>query len=175
MEGRAWSSIAEQEAAYLLLPYTEQNRQTVERLLDERFAEFLETEFVDDPEERVARAAEGKPAVIPDWDGPLFCYASDRVAQDGCKVQIMDRLFPEREDMGWESGWAFYSGDEGDVYGEGDDYYKSHCGFYDIRDICRIDPDIIRFLNLPYGTMQMRGEDGAWYEVIRDDKGEEET
>ena len=41
----------------------------------------------------------------------------DRVAQDGCKVQIMDRLFPEREDMGWESGWAFYSGDEGDVYG----------------------------------------------------------
>lgn len=27
----------------------------------------------------------------------------------------------------------------------------------------------------PYGTMQMRGEDGAWYEVIRDDEGEEET
>jgi hypothetical protein len=23
--------------------------------------------------------------------------------------------------------------------------------------------------------MQMRGEDGAWYEVIRDDEGEEET
>ncbi len=66
-------------------------------------------------------------------------------------------------------------GDEGDVYGEGDEYYESHCGFYDIRDICRIDPDIIRFLNLPYGTMQMRSEDGAWYEVIRDDEGEEET
>ena len=175
LEGRAWSSIAEQEAAYLLLPYTEQNRQAVERLLDERFAEFLETEFVDDPEERVARAAEGKPAVIPDWDGPLFCYASDRVAQDGCKVQLMDRLLPEREDMGWESGWAFYSGDEEDVYGEGDEYDDSHCGYYDIRDICRIDPDIIRFLNLPYGTTQMRGKDGAWYEVIRDDEGEEET
>ena len=87
----------------------------------------------------------------------------------------MDRLFPEREDMGWESGWTFYSGDEGDVYGEGDEYYESHCGFYDIRDICRIDPDIIPLLNLPYGTMQMRGEDGAWYEVIRDDEGEEET
>ena len=61
------------------------------------------------------------------------------------------------------------------VYGEGDEYYESHCGFYDIRDICRIDPDIVRFLNLPYGTMQMRSEDGAWYEVIRDDEGEEET
>ena len=33
--------------------------------------------------------------------------------------------------------------DEGDVYGEGDEYYESHCGFYDIRDICRIDPDIV--------------------------------
>ena len=65
--------------------------------------------------------------------------------------------------MGWESGWTFYSGDEGDVYGEGDEYYESHCCFYDIRDICRIDPDIIPLLNLPYGTMQMRGEDGAWY------------
>ena len=175
LKDRAWNSIAEKEAAYLLLPYTEEIRQSVEQLLDERYQQYLEAEFADDPEERVARAAEGKPAVIPDWDGPLFCYASDRVAQDGCKVQIMDRLFPEREDMGWESGWAFYSGDEGDVYGEGDEYYESHCGFYDIRDICRIDPDIIRFLNLPYGTMQMRGEDGAWYEVIRDDEGEEET
>ena len=175
LKDRVWNSIAEKEAAYLLLPYTEEIRQSVEQLLDERYQQYLEAEFADDPEERVARAAEGKPAVIPDWDGPLFCYASDRVAQDGCKVQIMDRLFPEREDMGWESGWAFYSGDEGDVYGEGDEYYESHCGFYDIRDICRIDPDIIRFLNLPYGTMQMRSEDGAWYEVIRDDEGEEET
>ena len=175
LKDRVWNSIAEKEAAYLLLPYTEEIRQSVEQLLDERYQQYLEAEFADDPEERVARAAEGKPAVIPDWDGPLFCYASDRVAQDGCKVQIMDRLFPEREDMGWESGWAFYSGDEGDVYGEGDEYYESHCGFYDIRDICRIDPDIVRFLNLPYGTMQMRSEDGAWYEVIRDDEGEEET
>ena len=175
LKDRVWNSIAEKEAAYLLLPYTEEIRQSVEQLLDERYQQYLETEFADDPEERVARAAEGKPAVIPDWDGPLFCYASDRVAQDGCKVQIMDRLFPEREDMGWESGWAFYSGDEGDVYGEGDEYYESHCGFYDIRDICRIDPDIIPLLNLPHGTMQMRGEDGAWYEVIRDDEGEEET
>ena len=175
LKDRAWRSVAEKEAAYLLLSYTEKNLQCVEQLLDERFHTYLETVFEDDPEERVARAAEGKPAVIPDWDGPLTCYASDRIAQDGCKVQIMERLFPEHEDMGWESGWAFYSGDEGDVYGEGDEYYESHCGFYDIRDICRIDPDIIRFLNLPYGTMQMRGEDGAWYEVIRDYEGEEET
>ena len=41
LEGHAWNSLAEQEAAYLLLPYTEQNRQRIERLLDERFAAFL--------------------------------------------------------------------------------------------------------------------------------------
>ena len=175
LEVRAWSSIAEQEAAYLLLPYTEQIRRSVEQMLDERYAEFLETEFVDDPEERVARAAEGKPDVIPDWDGPMLCYASDRVAQDGCRVRLMDRLLPEREDMGWESGWAFYSGDEEEVYGEGDEYDGAHCGYYDIRDICRIAPDILPFLKLPYGTTQMRGRDGAWYEVTREDEGKEET
>ena len=87
----------------------------------------------------------------------------------------MDRLFPEREDMAGRAVGPSTLGTRGDVYGEGDEYYESHCGFYDIRDICRIDPDIIRFLNLPYGTMQMRSEDGAWYEVIRDDEGEEET
>lgn len=174
LKDRAWRSVAEKEAAYLLLSYTEKNLQSVEQLLDERFHTYLETVFEDDPEERVARAAEGKPAVIPDWDGPLTCYASDRIAQDGCKIQLMYRVFPEREDMGWESGWAFYSGDEESIYGEGDDYYESHCGYYDIRDICCIDPDIIRFLNLPYGTSQMLGEDGAWYKVIDEDQDEEE-
>ena len=33
---RVWNSIAEKEAAYLLLPYTEEIRQSVEQLLDER-------------------------------------------------------------------------------------------------------------------------------------------
>ena len=34
-------------------------------------------------------AAEGKPAVIPDWAGPLFRYASDRVARTGCKARLL--------------------------------------------------------------------------------------
>ena len=169
-----WNSVTEEEAAYLLLPYTEKNQQSVEKLLDERYAMYLETEFDNNPEERIAQAARVEPAVIPDWSGPLFCYASDRIAQDGCKVNIMYRVQPEREDMGWETGWAFYSGDEADVYGEGDEYYESHCGYYDIRDICRIDPDIVPFLNLPYGTEQMRGKDGKWYETI-DNNGKEES
>lgn len=174
LKEHTWNSVTEEEAAYLLLPYTEKNQQSVEKLLDERYAMYLETEFDNDPEERIAQAARGEPAVIPGWSGPLFCYASDRIAQDGCKVNIMYRVQPEREDMGWETGWAFYSGDEADVYGEGDEYYESHCGYYDIRDICRIDPDIVPFLNLPYGTEQMRNKDGKWYETI-DNDGKEES
>ena len=132
------------------MPYTDNNRKNIEQLLDERFREYLETEFEDDPEERIANASKNKPPVIPDWDGPLFCYASDRVAQDGCQICLMYRVQPDREDIGWESGWAFYSGDEGNVYGENDEFFESHCGYYDIRDICRITPDIVPFLGFLY-------------------------
>ena len=154
-----WGSLKEKEAAYLLLPYTDNNRKSIEQLLDERFREYLETEFEDDPEERIANASKDKPPVIPDWDGPLFCYTSDRVAQDGCQICLMYRVLPDREDMGWESGWAFYSGD----------------GYYDIRDICRITPDIVPYLGFPYGTSLMRGNDGIWYETADEDEDPEET
>ena len=116
----------------------------------------------------------GNRAVIPDWDGLCSATLPTASPRMGARCRLWTGCSPSAR-YGWESGWTFYSGDEGDVYGEGDEYYESHCGFYDIRDICRIDPDIVRFLNLPYGTMQMRSEDGAWYEVIRDDEGEEET
>lgn len=172
LEGRDWAGLEEKEAAYLLLPDTERNRQSMERLLDERFEAFLEMEFEDDPEERTAQAAEGKPAVISGWDGPLICYASDRIARDGRRVRLMYRVQPEREDMGWESGWAFFSGDEGEVYGGEDGCGASHCGFYDIRDICRIDPDIVPLLSLPYGTARMRDETGAWRRATEEDEEE---
>ena len=77
-----------------------------------RLKEFLETEFEDDPELRVARAADGKPPIIPDWDGPLFCYATDRIAQKGYKIKGAKRIMPEREEWGWESGWGFFSDDD---------------------------------------------------------------
>lgn len=175
MHYRTWGSLKEKEAAYLLLPYTDNNRNSIEQLLDKRFMEYLEKEFEDNPEERVANIPEAKPPVIPDWDGPLFCYASDRVAQDGCQICLMYRVLPDREDMGWESGWAFYSGDEGNVYGENDEYFETHCGYYDIRDICRITPDIVPYLGFPYGTSLMRGNDGIWYETADEDEDPEET
>ena len=87
LKDHTWNSIEEEEAAYLLLPYTEESYQAISAILDKRLKEFLETEFEDDPELRVARAADGKPPIIPDWDGPLFCYATDRIAQKGYKIK----------------------------------------------------------------------------------------
>lgn len=169
LKDHTWNGIEEEEAAYLLLPYTEESYEAISAILDKRLKEFLETEFEDDPELRVARAADGKPPIIPDWDGPLFCYVSDRVAQDGCKIRFIHRIQPEREDMGWESGWAFFSKDEGDVYGKGDEYFESYCDFYDIRDICRIDPTIVPLLSLPYGTCMEKDETGEWVEIADDE------
>ena len=44
----------------------------------------------------VYKRQDGKPPIIPDWDGPLFCYVSDRVAQDLSLIHIYcrkERLF----------------------------------------------------------------------------------
>ena len=46
---------------------------------------------------------------------------------------------------------------------------------YDIRDICRITPDIVPYLGFPYGTSLMRGNDGIWYETADEDEDPEET
>ena len=75
----------------------------------------METEFEDDPELRVARAADGKPPIIPDWDGPLFCYATDRIAQEGYKIKVAERVAPEREEWGWDTGWGFFSDDDDEI------------------------------------------------------------
>ena len=48
LKDRVWNSIAEKDAAYLLLPYTEEIRQSVEQLLDERYQQYRESEFADD-------------------------------------------------------------------------------------------------------------------------------
>ena len=49
MKDHTWNSIEEEEAAYLLLPYTEESYQAISAILDKRLKEFLEAEFEDDP------------------------------------------------------------------------------------------------------------------------------
>ena len=42
-------------------------------------------------------------------------------------------------------------------------------GFYDIRDICRIDPSVVSLLSLPYDTCMEKDETGEWVEIEDDE------
>ena len=64
-------------------------------------------------------------------------------------------------------GWFFLTGDEAQYYGSVD-YEEKHCGFYDLREICAIDPSLVPFLTMPYDTIMERDEQGQWYLVHKD-------
>lgn len=167
LKGQQCSSPAEEEAAYLKLRFSELNQAVMEKLIDQRFKTFLEDEYEAESDFKVATADVGRPRVLLDWDGPLYCYASDRIGQDGCQARRMVRILPEREERGWESGWFFLAGDEAQFYGS-EDYEEKHCGFYDLREICAIDPSLVPFLTMPYDTIMERDEQGQWYLVNKD-------
>lgn len=167
LKGKQWSSPAEEEAAYLKLRFSELNQAVMEKLIDQRFKAFLDDEYEAESDFKVATADVGRPRVLLDWDGPLYCYASDRIGQDGCQARRMVRILPEREERGWESGWFFLTGDEAQYYGS-EDYEEKHCGFYDLREICAIDPSLVPFLTMPYDTIMERDEQGQWYLVHKD-------
>lgn len=167
LKGKQWSSPAEEEAAYLKLRFSELNQAVMEKLIDQRFKAFLDDEYDAEADFKVATADVGRPRVLLDWDGPLYCYASDRIGQDGCQARRMVRILPEREERGWESGWFFLTGDEAQYYGS-EDYEEKHCGFYDLREICAIDPSLVPFLTMPYDTIMERDEQGQWYLVHKD-------
>lgn len=167
LKGKQWSSPAEEEAAYLKLRFSELNQAVMEKLIDQRFKAFLDDEYDAEADFKVATADVGRPRVLWDWDGPLYCYASDRIGQDGCQARRMVRILPEREERGWESGWFFLTGDEAQYYGSAD-YEEKHCGFYDLREICAIDPSLVPFLTMPYDTIMERDEQGQWYLVHKD-------
>ena len=82
--------------------------------------------------------------------------------QDG-KIKVAERVAPEREEWGWDTGWGFFSDDDDEI--EDDE----NGGFYDIRDICRIDPTVVPLLSLPYGTCMEKDETGEWIEIEDDE------
>lgn len=93
---------------------------------------------------------------LPDWDGPNGCFATDRVAVDGCPVGWCYREEPE---AGFpDSGWRFFSGDESE------DYIADirHTEIYDLNSVCNFDPDVVPLLTAPYRSAFVRGEDGVF-------------
>lgn len=90
------------------------------------------------------------------WEGPDGCLATNRITVDGAKVGYMYR---EQTDGRYpDSGWRFFEGTETDTYL--DDADNTH--IYRLNTICNFDPDIIPFLNAPYGTAYTRDENGVF-------------
>ena len=91
---------------------------------------------------------------------------------DNCKIYGNKLTYPQAETGekalyigGWESGWGFFSDDDM----MDDELDDEKAGFYDIRDICRIDPTVVSLLSLPYGTYMEKNETGEWVEIEDDE------
>lgn len=156
-EGREWRDEEEAFNAYLLLPWTEDYRRTMEATIDERLAELMES-FPDSP---WAVDDDGFPD--PEgWTGARDCAVSELVLA-GAPVGYCLRRKPEREDQGWDSGWCLFAND--------DDDNRERMVFRSLGFACSLSPDIRRILDLPYGTAFVRGEDGRLepYELEEDE------
>jgi Uncharacterized protein conserved in bacteria len=94
---------------------------------------------------------------VLEWYGPSYCFASDRITVDGCKVGYMTREEPESKPF---SGWWFYSGDEDQDYADNAENFT----YYHLNTICNYDSEIIPFLTAPYNTAFGRDENGIFQE-----------
>lgn len=94
--------------------------------------------------------------LIPCWNGPRGCLATDRILVEGMKVGYMYRDDPIGSYP--DSGWRFFAGDESTPYLT--DLRNS--GAYDLNIICNYDPAIIGLLDAPIGSAFIRNEDDEW-------------
>lgn len=95
--------------------------------------------------------------LLPDWEGPNGCLATDHITVLGKKVGWCYREEPDGRNP--DSGWRFFSGEESDDYVND----LAHTEAYDLNSICNYDPDIIPLLTAPYGTAYARGTDGKFH------------
>jgi hypothetical protein len=73
------------------------------------------------------------------------CIASDLITVAGKKVAFMYRDPPSFDE---DSGWVFLSGFESDDYMDDPNNHE----VYDVNSIANYDPDIIPYLDAPFGT-----------------------
>lgn len=84
-------------------------------------------------------------------DSHSGCFATDRIIVDGAKIGFMYREKPLDSQ---DSGWRFMAGDENAEYMN--DTSKS--GIYHLNTLCNYEPNIIKFLDEPYGSVFIRKE-----------------
>lgn len=77
------------------------------------------------------------------------CITTDRVTVDGAKVGYMHRDTPRNE---LDSGWRFFAGDESQEFLDN----PANSGLYDVNTIANHDPEIIPFLQSPFGSAFIR-------------------
>ena len=110
--------------------------------------------------------AEDMKNLLPGWEGPTGCIATNRITVEGCKVGYCYR---EKPDGDWDSGWRFTAGDESDTYMDD----PNNAGIYSLNTICNDDPDIIPLLNTPAPCAFERDGNGM-FQQIKDWKPENE-
>ncbi len=77
------------------------------------------------------------------------CLVSKRILEDGYKPGYIYRTKPHNN---YDSGWCFLAGNESDEYN--DDI--KNMAIIHIFDICKIDPDIDKYITMPIGTNMIR-------------------
>ncbi|WOO41499.1 DUF2185 domain-containing protein [Rubellicoccus peritrichatus] len=90
-----------------------------------------------------------------------YCFATDRILIDGCKVGYMYREEPDDPSY---SGWRFLSGDESQEYV--DDQWNG--GLYSVNTICNYDPEIIPLLESEAGSSFARNSNASRLEEIKE-------
>ncbi|GAA0703538.1 DUF2185 domain-containing protein [Vreelandella titanicae] len=86
------------------------------------------------------------------------CIATDMITVHGKKVGYMYRDEP-RNDM--DSGWCFMWGKESEKYMDD----PSNHEIYDVNTIANYSPDIVEFLDAPYGSAFERNAEGKLVEI----------
>ena len=110
--------------------------------------------------------AEDMKNLLPGWEGPTGCIATNRITVEGCKVGYCYR---EKADGDWDSGWRFTAGDESEEYMDD----PNNAGIYKLNTICNDDPDIIALLHTPAPCAFERDENGV-FQQIKDWKPDED-
>lgn len=146
--------------AYLFIPYNEEAYRDIAGILDKRFSAWIKLPENRIPEKLLRAREKTVHDYLPNWQGPRYCYASDRVILDGCRICYCFRSEPDSGDEGWNSGWYFLAGDESDTYLDDDEKF----GLYDLNTVCNYDPSILILLDAPAGISFERCEDGSFKE-----------
>ncbi|MDD3141422.1 MAG: DUF2185 domain-containing protein, partial [Lachnospiraceae bacterium] len=95
---------------------------------------------------------------LTDWEDGMICIVSDRISVDGCKVGYMYRN--ESIDT-LNSGWEFWEGNESEEYRMNWGNAES----FSLKVLCNYAPDIVPYLNEPYGSIFRRDESGKFQKV----------